>query len=264
MKNKLHYLILLLIIVAACSCKKNTISSSFTIPFSKCKLVYYEFNNSAASNIDTSSTTYSGDSIISVKQSYGSTYYAIYVIDKANKKIIENEYDNTLSNLTYTSQYYLSNEGLIDSNIRTRISTGLVDYKNYITRNAAGKVIHEVIDYITYGYDETYVYDASGNISYEINKSLYVGGTYNDSIVFTYKPQVYNGEPFYITDDIDGSTSKNLPASRTIYNRATMAIKKANTYVYVFDTNLNVTQRALVNTVPTSYTIVENFQHNCN
>ena len=76
--------------------------------------------------------------------------------------------------------------------------------------------------------------------------------------------QVHQGEPYYITDDIDSSTLNKLPASRTTYNRATMAVKRANTYVYVFDAALNVTQRSTLYTVPSSVTIVENFLHNCN
>ncbi|MDB5225918.1 MAG: hypothetical protein JWN78_111 [Bacteroidota bacterium] len=266
MKRIILHSFLFLLVTCIMSCSKNssTNPATFTIPFAKCKLVNYEYYNSIVGTTDTGVTTYHGDSIINVLNSSGSTFYSFFIIDKTHKRIVENDYDNSLSNLAYTSTYYLSGGGLIDSIIRVQISSGMVDYKDYITRNSAGKVVHEITDYITYGYDDTYTYDSNGNVAYKIEVSTHPGGTYNDSILYTYTPQVYSGEPFYITDDIDGSTSRNLPASRTVYNRATLAVKRYNTFIYVFDSQNKVVQRAQVNTIPSSYTLVENFQHDCN
>lgn len=265
MKKIIYYSILLVGITCTISCKKDssTNPASFTFPFFKCKLVNFELYQSAGGgNTDTTETRYSGDSIISTTKSYGLRYTAVFLLDRTHKSIIERDYNSVdFTSLSEISNYYLNNSGYVDSVKRTSAITGLVDYRDYITRNSSGQITHEILDFITYGYDTHYYYKTDGNYDYVTNNSLYPGGSYNDSSVYTFKPQFNTGAPQYVLNELFGKTSKNLVATKQIYDRTTMALKKTINYNYVFDTDNTVIQ---ISQVSGANTLIQNFQYNCN
>ncbi|MDB5225916.1 MAG: hypothetical protein JWN78_109 [Bacteroidota bacterium] len=263
MKKNL-YLILLLGLACIISCKKNssTNPAPFFFPLSNCKLAYNDLYQSAGGgNTDTTTTSRTGDSIISMTKSYGLTYYSVYILDEVHKSISQKDYDGDLSHLSETYAYYLDNNGYIDSLFRTGAGTGLINYRDYITRNSVGQIIHEITDFITYGYDITNHYNSSGNIDYQITKSLYPGGPYNDSAVYTFKPEFTSNAPQYVLNELYGKGSKNWVATKTIYDRNTMALKKTITYDYIFD--YDDTKALQISQTSGTNTVVQNFIYYC-